>query len=104
MRYIFSVLLGTIAAVVAILLHQTFPPVGIIVGLGLTVLIVWTVGRIYGHRRYKWSAAAAWCAVIFRGATFGTGQEVLMQGDGVGTSLLFIGIVLVLFTASRSRL
>lgn len=53
-------------------------------------------GGLFGSRRYKWSAAAGWIAVILRGSTFGEGQELLVQGDGVGSTLLLLGTLIVL--------
>ena len=101
MKTITSAIFGAFSAVIAILLHQTIPPLGVVLGLALSMVSIWTVGRMYSLRRYKFLATLSWLAVIVRAGTFGTGQELLLQGDGVGTSLMMLGIVLLLFIAMR---
>ena len=102
MKVLLSLLAGAVAALVAILLHQSIPPWGVIGSLFFTFLAIWSIGRTFGGRRYKWWAALAWIAVLFRAATFGAGQELLVQGDGVGSTLLLIG-TLVALTAIAAR-
>jgi hypothetical protein len=48
----------------------------------------------------KWVAALGWIAIILRGSTFGEGQELLVQGDGVGSTLLLLGTLIVLFAVT----
>lgn len=103
MRYLLAIIYGAAAAVPAILLHQTLPPLGIIVGLLFSYLAIWLVGRSFGARFFKFIAAIGWIAVIFRASTYGTGQELLVQGDGVGSTLLLVGTLVVLIAvAARS--
>ena len=103
MNFLLSLISGAATAVIAILLHQSIPPFGVIASLLFTYLAIWLVGRIFGSRRYKWWAAFAWIIVLFRGATFGTGQELLVQGDGVGSTLLLLGTLIALSAvAARS--
>jgi hypothetical protein len=96
MNLLLSLISGAAAAVIAILLHQSIPPVGVIAALLFTYLAIWLVGRVFGSRRYKWWATLAWIAVIFRGASIGAGQELLVQGDGVGSTLLLLGTLVAL--------
>lgn len=103
MRFLFAFLAGAASAVIAILIHQTLPPYGVIAGLILTYLTLWWVGRNFGYRKYKFAAALGWFLVMTRAATFGTGQELLIQGDGVGTSILLLGI-LTLFLGVAKRI
>lgn len=103
MRYLFALLGGAAAAVIAILLHQSVPPFGVIASLILTYSAIWLVGRLSAGRSFKVVAAIGWVAVLLRGSTFGEGQELLVQGDGVGSTLLLLGTLVVLFAvASRS--
>lgn len=96
MNYLLAVIYGAAAGVIAILLHQSFPPIGVITSLVLSYSAIWFLGRRYGSRLIKWVAAAGWLAIIFRGASYGEGQELLVQGDGVGSALLLIGTLVVL--------
>lgn len=91
MRFFIAVIYGAASGVIAILLHQTLPPVGVIASLLITYLSIWSIGRRYGRRLYKWGAALGWIAVAIRASTFGAGQELLVQGDGVGSTLLLLG-------------
>lgn len=102
MRYIFSLAAGAVSAVIAILLHQSLPPFGVIVSLTFTYSSIWLVGRLYAGRSFKVIAAIGWIAVLLRGSTFGEGQELLVQGDGVGSTLLLLGTLVVL-SAVASR-
>lgn len=103
MSFLLAGLSGAASAVIAILIHQTLPPYGVIAGLILTYLTLWWVGRNFGYRKYKFVAALGWFLVMTRAATFGTGQELLIQGDGVGTSILLLGI-LALFVGVAKRI
>lgn len=103
MRYLLSILSGSAAAVIAILLHQSFPPIGVIVSLLITYLSIWLVGRHFAGRRFKWWAALGWFLVMARASTFGSGQELLVQGDAVGTTLILLG-TFTLFAAIAARI
>ncbi|MFM6841447.1 MAG: hypothetical protein ACKOVI_03390 [Candidatus Planktophila sp.] len=91
MRFLISLLWGSASGVVAVMLHQSLPPVGVVAGITLTYISIWLVGRNFHRRIYKWIAALGWIAVILRASTFGVGEELLVQADGVGSTLLIIG-------------
>jgi len=97
-----SIAVGVVTAVTAILLHQTLPPLGIILGLTATYFGIWSLGRWYGKRALKLIASLTWLAVITRAGTFGAGQELLVQGDGAGSTLLLFGAATV-FVATIAR-
>jgi hypothetical protein len=102
-RYFLAIIYGAVAAVPAILLHQTLPPWGVVVGLIFSYCSIWLVGRRFGSRKVKFVAALAWIAIIFRASTYGAGQELLVQGDDVGATLLLLGtLVVLLAVAARS--
>jgi hypothetical protein len=96
MRFFIALIYGAAAAVVAILLHQSLPPVGVIASLLITYISIWRIGRKFGKRSLKWAAALGWIAVMVRASTFGAGQELLVQGDGVGSTLLLLGTLIAL--------
>ena len=96
MRFLIAVIYGAASGVIAILLHQSIPPVGVIASLLITYLSIWSIGRRYGRRLYKWGAALGWFAITIRASTFGAGQELLVQGDGVGSTLLLLGTLTAL--------
>jgi hypothetical protein len=96
MRLLLSILAGAATAVIAILLHQSIPPFGVAASLLFTFFAIWGIGRKYQSRLLKWAAGVGWITVILRGASFGVGQELLVQGDGVGSALLLLGTAVVL--------
>lgn len=96
MRLLLSIVAGAVTAAISILLHQSIPPFGVAASLILTFSAIWGIGRSYQSRFLKWAAGAGWIAVILRASTFGTGQELLVQGDGVGATLLILGTITVL--------
>lgn len=102
MRYLLALLYGAATGLVAILLHQSLPPFGVIGSLAFSYLSIWLIGRQFATRNVKWFAALGWIAVLFRASTFGEGQELLVQGDGAGSALLLIGTLVVL-TAVAAR-
>jgi hypothetical protein len=99
-RYFLAFISGVAAGVISILLHQSIPPVGVIVALLFSFGAIWLVGRRFHSRSYKVIAVFGWIAVLLRGSTFGEGQELLVQGDGVGTTLLLLGTLIVLFAVA----
>ena len=62
-------------------------------GIFTTYVMVWWVGRYAGKRRYRIYALAAWFAVVVRAGSFGTGQELLIQGDNAGSALFTLGFL-----------
>jgi hypothetical protein len=93
MKFLFSLAFGALIAISATLIHQTLPPLGVIVGIFATYLGIWFIGRKYGKRRYKFYALVAWLVVIARAGSFGAGNELLIQGDNPGSALLMIGFL-----------
>ena len=91
MRILVSFLAGAATAAIAILLHQSLPPFGVAASIALTYCAIWGIGRHYQSRLLKWVSAFGWIIVILRGSSFGVGQELLVQGDGVGSTLLLLG-------------
>jgi hypothetical protein len=97
-----AIFIGAISAIAAILLHQTIPPLGVALGLTATYIGIWSLGRKYGQRKLKVIASLTWLVIVTRAGTFGAGQELLVQGDGVGTALLLLGAA-TLFIATAAR-
>jgi hypothetical protein len=94
MKFLFSLFFGAAIATSATLLHQTLPPLGVVVGIIATYLGIWYIGRRYGKRRYKFYALVSWVVVIGKAGSFGVGQELLIQGDNPGSALLMIGFLI----------
>jgi hypothetical protein len=93
MKALFTFLFGAVVAISATLIHQTLPPLGVILGISATYFGIWYIGRRYGKRRYKFLALVGWLMVIARAGSFGIGNELLIQGDNQGSALLMIGFL-----------
>jgi len=96
MRTFYAVLLGTIFGIAAVFLHSFFPPLGIIIAILGSATGIWSIGRVWGKRRFKIIASILWIAIIMRASAAGVGQEFLIQGDGLGLSLLNFGLIAIL--------
>jgi hypothetical protein len=100
MKLIYAVLVGALLGASATLLHISFFPFGLILGLVSTVVGIWAIGRTWRLRKYKVLAAGAWLVVVVQGATLGVGGELLIQGDLAGSLLILLGtfaLVLAIF-------
>lgn len=91
MKIFLSLLLGSLTAIGATLIHPSIPPIGAIVAVLSTYVFIWWIGRHYGKRRYRIYALIAWIVVIMRAGSFGVGRELLIQGDSAGSALLTLG-------------
>ena len=99
MKTLASLLAGAATGVAAIFLHLFLPPFGLALAVLGTFAAIWAVGRRYGKRRYKFLATFAWIFIFSRGASFGNGKEIFIQGDSLGNyflALSFIAIITVL--------
>lgn len=104
MKIITSLFWGAATGSAAVFLHLFLPPVGIFLAVIGTATSIWAVGRRYGKRRYKFFATAAWLFIFMRAASFGTGKEILIQGDSLGNYFLlasFIALMIAVFLPAK---
>jgi hypothetical protein len=95
MQILIALFFGISSGLAATLLHQSVPPLGLILGLTLSYFSIWYVGRYTGKRIYKILAACAWVVIALRAGTFGVGQDLLIQGDSLGAALMVLGLIVV---------
>jgi hypothetical protein len=93
MKYLFALVAGAVTAAAATLLHLFMPPFGIALAIIGTLTSIWSVGRIYGKRRFKVIAALGWSAIFLRASTFGSGKEIFVQGDNLGNAFFFLSSI-----------
>ena len=93
MKYFFALLSGAVTAAAATFLHLFMPPFGIALAIIGTLTSIWSVGRIYGKRKFKLIAALGWSAIFLRASTFGTGKEIFVQGDNLGNAFFFLSFL-----------
>ncbi|CAB4372015.1 MAG: hypothetical protein F2918_03810 [Actinobacteria bacterium] len=100
MKFLYSVALGILTGIAAVLLHIFYPPIGLILALVGSAATIWAIGRQFGARKYKLLACLAWGFILWRASTFGVGNELLVQGNAQGSALVFVGLIsLIIVTA-----
>jgi hypothetical protein len=56
---------------------------------------IWAIGRTWGRRYLKVIAGGVWVIIVMRGGTPGLSNEILIQGDAIGSALINIGFIAV---------
>ena len=101
MRYLYSLIFGAALGAGSVFLYSLYPPIGILISIAATFVGIWSAGRLWGKRSFRFIAAAAWSLVVLRAGFPGINQEYLLQCDGLGVSLLnygFIAAVIAILT------
>ena len=93
--------LGAVIAFFGIVLHNDFPPIGLILALSETAVGIWLVGRYFGKRVWKFYAFVAWLALVLLAGTNGAGHEILVYGNTTGYLFLAGGLVLSFIAIAR---
>ncbi len=92
MKYIGSLIWGAVLGAAAVIIHNAFVPVGLILALLGTGVGIWAIGKAWGLRRYRVLAVLVWAGVVIRGALSGVGGELLVVGNIAGNTLIFAGV------------
>jgi hypothetical protein len=96
MKTLASLLAGAVTGVAAVFLHLFLPPFGLVLAVIGTFTSIWAVGRRFGKRRYKFLTTLAWMFVFSRGASFGNGKEIFIQGDSLGNYFLALSFIAII--------
>ena len=93
MRFIYSVIIGALLGVGSVFLHASLPPFGLLFVLVATATGIWCIGRKWGSRTLRITAAIAWTAVALRAGFPGINDEYLISGNSIGISLMNLGVL-----------
>ena len=96
MKTLASLLAGAVTGVAAVFLHLFLPPFGLGLAVIGTFTSIWAVGRRFRKRRYKFLTTLAWMFVFSRGASFGNGKEIFIQGDSLGNYFLALSFIAII--------
>jgi hypothetical protein len=95
MKAIYSILIGAFLGIGSIFLHLVLPPFGFIFAIISSMVGIWAIGRTWGKRYLKVIAGCAWVIIVIRGGTPGLSNEILIQGDALGSALINIGFIAI---------
>lgn len=95
MKYLYSVFLGAALGASSVFLYSFYSPIGVIFTVMASAMGVWTAGRLWGKRVYKFIAAALWGIVVLRAGFPGINDEYLIQGNSTGISLINFGFIAI---------
>jgi hypothetical protein len=91
MRYLYSLIFGAFVGFSAVILHNAWQPLGLVLALLVTYLGIKLLGIKYYFRRFKIFAAAAWLFIVLRAGNPGVGDELLIYGNTYGNLFLILG-------------
>ncbi len=100
-NYIFSVLFGAIVGIAGVFLHNAYRPIGFIVSAIALTLGSYLVKQMYQSKISFLLFAAGWLFIVIRGASVGNGDELLVEGNSYGTSLLLGSFIWLLWAIIR---
>jgi len=95
MKTIYSILIGAFLGIGSIFLHLVLPPLGFIFAIISSAVGIWSIGRTWGKRYLKVIAACVWVIVVIRGGTPGLSNEILIQGDALGSAFINMGFIAI---------
>lgn len=95
MKYLYSLLLGAALGASSVFLYSLYPPAGVIFSVIASAMGIWTAGRLWGKRIYKFIAAVMWGIVVLRAGFPGINDEYLIQGNSTGISLINFGFIAI---------
>lgn len=95
MKTLLSITIGALVSAAAVFLHLLLPPYGLIIAILGTFTSIWVVGRRFGKRRFKFIASLSWVLIFSKAASPGSGGELLVQGDNLGSALMFLGFAAI---------
>jgi hypothetical protein len=98
LRGIAAIASGAILAVIGILFHNSYSPVGLIIALLISGTGFFFFARKYSGRILHLLIFFSWLSVVYKSATFGVSQEILVEGNANGFTF-FLGGMIVNFLA-----
>ena len=101
MKTLLSITVGSLVSAAAVFLHLLLPPYGLMIAILGTFTSVWVVGRRFGKRRFKFIASISWVVIFSKAASAGTGGELLVQGDNLGSALMFLVLAGVMLSTRQ---
>lgn len=103
MKIFKAISIGLIIGFSATLLHNIYPPIGLIAALILTYIGVKASGELFYARRYQILTSLAWLIVVIRASSPGFSEELLIYGNSSGNLFLVGGFLTLLIGIISKR-
>lgn len=100
-RLILATFAGVVVGFSTLVIHNAWPPVGLIFALIETAVGIYLIGSISGSRWLKLPAAIGWLAIVLRAGTHGVSFEILVMGNTTGNIFLLAGISLLVLVGLK---
>lgn len=100
-RFLLAAIAGIVLGFTTVVIHNAWPPVGLIFALLETAVGIYLVGSISGSRWLKLPAALGWLAVVLRAGTHGVSFEILVMGNSAGNIFLLGGVAILVIVGLK---
>ena len=87
-----ALIFGAVIGLMGVLLHNAYPPIGVLLALITTGIGINFAGQLFGARWFKFVVAVAWLAVVLRAGTYGLSHEILIISNIYGNLFLLGGL------------
>ena len=87
-----ALFVGTFLGFIGVLFHNSFSPLGLVIALFEGGLGFYYFARFYPGKFIHFAAFFAWVAIVYRAATFGISNEILIEGNISGFIFLLGGM------------
>ena len=103
-RVLASALVGILLAILGILIHNSFSPIGLLLALLESAIGINYLGTFFGSRKLQFLGMLTWLLTVYRAGSLGVSQELLVAGDRNGTTFFLGGLILMfLIVVLRKR-
>jgi len=100
MKYLASLVWGVILGTAAVLLHNAYQPLGLLLSVTASGVGIWMIGRAWGKRSLKVFSMFGWFLIVLRATSLGVGDELLVLGNWSGNVLVIGGLMVTMFAAA----
>lgn len=84
---------GVLIGAASVLVHNLWPPFGLIFVILAIFVGIRLVGKTWGGRAVRIFATFGWTLVVTRAGTIGNGDEILILGNNIGNFFIFLGLI-----------
>jgi hypothetical protein len=98
-----AILVGIFLAIIGILFHNSFSPIGLIIALLEGGVGFYYFARYFPGRLTHLLAFLSWLSFVYKAASFGVSNEILIEGNRNGFIFLIGGMAANFFGLIRAK-